>query len=179
MHNDSEILPSIADINDLKHGIFLLRKQLFSDDITESKNRLWIFKHKLNNNETFKDFGFLVSIRISDYDKIVEEYDSNVGNKLLKQVSNYIIYYMKDKHLKYEIVRYMDDNFLIFMHDLNEDEVKEHVIDMQNGMSNYKFKHRSRMFQLICSSAVMQYIENESFTSLLDQLDENLFQNKT
>jgi len=179
MHSEKETLASMTEVNNMKQNILFLHKQLFSDDISKTKNRLWVFKHKLNNNETFNDFGFLVSIKISDYDKIVGEYDSNVGNKLLKQVSDYMIHYMKDEHLKYEIVRYMEDNFLIFMHNLNEEEVENHLINMQNGMSNYKFKHRSRMFQLICHSAVMQYIENESFTSVLDQLDEKLFQNKT
>jgi len=179
MHNDKETLVSITEINDLKHDIRLLREQLFSDDISKTKNRLWVFKQKLNNNETFNDFGFLVSIKISDYDKIVGEYDSNVGNKLLKQVSDYMMHYMKNNQLKYEMVRYKEDNFLIFLDNMNEEKVKEHVRDMQNGMSNYKFKHRSRVFQLICYAAVMQYIENESFTSVLDQLDDKLFQNKT
>lgn len=180
MHNENEIMDKECrmDLNELKRDMHLLRKQLYSDDITESKNRLWLLKEKLNNNETFNDFGFLVSIKISDYDKIVREYDSNVGNRLLKQVSDYMIRYMKDNHLNYEIVRYMEDNFLIFMYDLNEDEVEEYIINMQNGMSNYKFKHRSRMFQLRCHSAVMQYIEHESFSSVLDQLDEKLFENK-
>jgi GGDEF domain-containing protein len=180
MHNEHEIMDKECqmNLNELKMNMNLLREQLFADDITESKNRLWVLKEKLNNNETFNDSGFLVSIKISDYDKIVKEYNSNVGNKLLKQVSDYMLHYMKDNHLKYDIVRYMEDNFLIFMHNLNEEEVEKHVIDMQNGMSNYKFKHRSRMFQLICYSAVMQYIENESFSSVLDQLDEKIFQNK-
>lgn len=180
MHNENEIMDKECrmDLNELKRDMHLLRKQLYSDDITESKNRLWLLKEKLNNNETFNDFGFLVSIKISDYDKIVREYDSNVGNRLLKQVSDYMIRYMKDNHLNYEIVRYMEDNFLIFMYDLNEDEVEEYIINMQNGMSNYKFKHRSRMFQLRCHSSVMQYIEHESFSSVLDQLDEKLFENK-
>ncbi len=180
MHNEKEIMDKECriDLNELKTDMNLLRKQLFSDDITETKNRLWVFKEKLNNNETFNDFGFLVSIKISDYDSILKEYDSNVGNKLLKQVSNYMMHYMKDNHLKYEIARYMEDNFLIFMHDLNEDEAEEQIINMQNGMSNYKFKHRSRMFQLIGNAAVMQYIKNESFSSVLDQLDDKLFQIK-
>lgn len=73
-----------------------MRKQLFPDDLTECKNRLWLLKEKLNNNETFNDFGFLVSIKISDYEKIVKEYDSNLKNRLLKQVSHYMIRYMKD-----------------------------------------------------------------------------------
>lgn len=179
MHNENEIMDKKCqmDLNELKINMNLLRKQLFADDITQSKNRLWLLKEKLNNNETFKDFGFLVSIKISDYDKIVREYDSNVGSRLLKQVSDYMIRYMKDNHLNYEIVRYMEDNFLIFMYDLNEDEIEEYIVNMQNGMSNYKFKHRSKMFSLSFYSAVMQYIENESFSSVLDQLDEKLFGN--
>lgn len=168
----------LKELNALKSDMNTLRTQLFADDISETKNRLWIFKDKLNNNETFNDCGFLVSIKISEYKKILKEYDSNIGNKLLKQVSDYMIRYMKDKHCDYEIVRYMEDNFLIFMHNLNEKDVEEHIANMQNGMSNYNFKHRSKMFRLTFGSAVMQYIENESFSSVLDQLDEKLFENK-
>ena len=176
MHNEMIDKECRLDVNELKNSMYLLRKQLFSDDITECKNRLWILKEKLNNNETFNDFGYLVSIRISDYKKIVEEYDSNIGNRLLKQVSDYMIRFMKDNYLNFEIVRYKEDNFLIFMYDLNEDEVEEQIINMQNGMSNYKFKHRSRMFQLTCHAAVMQYVERESFASVLDTLDQKLFE---
>ncbi len=180
MHNENGMIDSEyqMELNALKSDIDLLRKHIFIDDISMAKNPLWIFKQKLNNNETFSDFGFLVSIKISDYAKIVKEYDSNVGNRLLKQVSDYMIRYMKDNNLNYEIVRYKKDNFLIFIYGLNEDEVEEHIVNMQNGMSNYKFKHRSRLFQLSFNSAVMQYIENESFSSVLDQLDEKLFENK-
>jgi len=178
MHNEDIMnKESTMDLNELRNSMHLLRKQLFSDDITECKNRLWLLKEKLNNNETFNDFGYMVSIRISDYDKIVEEYDANVGNRLLKQVSDYIIRFMKGNHLNFEIVRYVEDNFLILMYDLSEDEVAEHIVNMENGMSNYKFKHRSRMFQLTCQSAVMQYIEHESFSSVLDELDQKLFEN--
>ncbi|HEY9129247.1 MAG TPA: diguanylate cyclase [Sulfurovum sp.] len=165
------------DLNELKNSMHLLRKQLFSDDITECKNRLWLLKEKLKNNETFNDFGFLVSIRVSDYDKIVQEYESNVGNRLLKQVSDYMIRYMKDNCIRNDIVRYSEDNFLIFIYDLNEDEIEEQMVNIQNGISNYKFKHRSRMFQLTCHFAVMQYIENEPFSSVLDALDQKLFEN--
>ena len=121
----------------------------------------------------------MVSIKLSDYEAIVKEYDLNVGNRLLKQVSDYMLGYMKEYNLKHEIVRYEDENFLIFLHDLNEEEVEEHMVNMQKSMSNYKFKYRSRMFMLTFYFAVMQYIENESFSSVLDQLDEKLFQNKT
>ncbi len=179
MHNDNDKFVNNAELNEIRSDLILLRKQLFLDDITKTKNRLWISKEKLSDNETFNDFGFVVSIKIADYEAIVKEYDPNVGNRLLKQVSDYMIGYMKEHHLKHDIVRYKDENFLIFLSGLNEEEVKDNMINMQKSMSNYKFKYRSRMFMLTFHFAVMQYIENESFASILDQLDEKLFQNKT
>lgn len=175
MHNENNTPTHNTELNDVKSDLQLLRRQLFSDDISKTKNRLWVYKEKLSDHETFNDFGFVVSINISDYEVIVKEYDANVGNRLLKQVSDYMIGYMKEHHLEHEIVRYKDDNFLIFMHGLNEEEVEEHVVNMQKSMSNYKFKYRNRMFMLSFNFAVMQYIENESFASVLDQLDEKLF----
>ena len=176
MHNDTDKFIDISELNTVKSDMLLLRELLFSDDITETKNRLWIFKHKLNHHETFNDFGFLVSIRISEYSAILKEYDANVGNKLLKLVSDFMTDYMKEHQLDYEIVRYTEDNFLIFMQGLNEDEVEEQIANMQKEMSNYTFKQRNKVFQLTFYSAVMQYIKNESFSSVLDQLDEKLFQ---
>ena len=176
MHNDKFV--SLTEFNAVKSDMTLLRRQLFSDDISKSKNRLWVFKEKLTDHETFNDFGFLVSIKISEYEAIVREYDSNVGNKLLRLVSDYMMGYMKDNHLKFEIVRYREENFLIFLHELNEEEVEEHIINMQKSMSNYRFKHRHKVFNLTFYFAVMQYINNESFSSVLDQLDEKIFQIK-
>ena len=167
----------MKELNILRFAMDTLRRQLFSDDISKSKNRLWIFKEMLNNNETFNDRGFLISIKISDYKKIVHEYDTNISNRLLKQVSDYMIAYLDQKHCQYEIVRYSEDNFLIFMHELNENEVGEHLSNMQNEMSNYSFKQGSRVFSLNFNTAVMQYIENEPFASVLDQLDNKLFEN--
>ncbi len=167
----------VRELNLLRSAMDTLRTQLFSDDISKSKNRLWIFKDKLNNNETFNDRGFLISIKILDFDRIVSEYNANIGNRLLKQVSDYMIGYLDQKHCHYEIVRYSEDNFLIFMHELNENEVEEHIRNMQNEMSNHSFKQRSRVFNLTFTAAVMEYIENESFASVLDQLDNKLFEN--
>ena len=178
MHSENNEFKTISEMPDLTLEMKLLRQNLFSDDISKTKNRLWVFKDKLSDHDTFNDFGYLVSIKISDYDAILKEYDSNVANKLLKLVSNYIMEYMKENHLNFEIVRYSEDNFLIFIHELNEKEVEEHIVNIQKSMSNYRFKHRHKVFNLTFYFAVMQYIKNESFSSVLDQLDENLFLNK-
>lgn len=176
MHSDQDKLVSVEELNKLRSEMLLLCDQIYSDDITQCKNRLWLFKNKLKNNETFNDFGFLVSLHIAEYTSIIKEYDTNVGNKLLKLVSDYMIHYLKEHHVNFEIVRYMDENFLLFIYDLNEEEVEQTILNMQRSMENYKFKHRKKMFSLTFTSAVMQYIENESFSSILDELDQKLFE---
>ena len=93
MHSEKNELETITKMPDLQSKMKLLKQNLFSDDITKSKNRLWIYKNKLSDHDTFNDFGFLVSIKISDYRRILNEYDSNVGNKLLKLVSDYMMEY--------------------------------------------------------------------------------------
>ena len=177
MPNTQDKVVTVAEFDKLKSEMLLLCKQLYADDITQSKNRLWLLKNKLKNNETFSDFGFLVSIKILEYESIVKEYDENVGNRLLKLVSDYMIHYIKEHNIKYEMVRYSRDNFLIFIYELNEEEVGLIVLNMKKSMENYKFKHRSKMFSLAFNSAMMQYVENESFSSVLNQLDDTLFEN--
>lgn len=178
MLNQDNDIDVVKEIPAIKSEIKLIQKNLFSDDISKTKNRLWIFKDKLSENDTFSDFGFLVSIKISEYTTIFKEYGSNVANKLLTLVSDYMILYMDENQLSFDIVRYSDDNFLIFIKDLDEEEIEAHMANMQKGMSNYKFKQRHKIFNLTCYYSVMQYIKNESFSYVLDRLDEKLFFNK-
>jgi len=162
----------------VKSEIGLLRHQLFSDDITEAKNRLWLYKQKLNERQGFRDFGYVASVRVTEYRPIVSEYDVNVGNKLLKMVSDYIIGYLRENHIVFEIARYSKEHFLVFLHGMDEREAEELMGNMQRGMANYTFKQRSRIFRLSMEAVTVQYIENEPFASVLDQLEEKRFLSK-
>jgi len=160
----------------VRSEIGLLRHQLFSDDITEAKNRLWVYKQKLNERQGFNDFGYLVSIRVANYETIVEEYDANVGSRLLKMVSDYMIGYLKENHIAFEIARFSKEQFLVFLHDMGETDVEELVANMQKGMGHYSFKHRNRIFRLSMDAVAVQYIKNEPFASVMEQLEEKRFQ---
>lgn len=156
--------------------IALLREQLFSDDVTAANNRLWVYKQKLNDRQGFSDDGWLVSLRIADYATIVNEYDANVGNRVLKMVSDYIVAFMKEHQVAYEFARFYKGEFLIFLHGMDEAEVEQQLLGMQKGMESCTFKYRSRIFGLSCDMAASRYLKNESFASVLDQLEEKRFE---
>ncbi|MEJ2469456.1 MAG: hypothetical protein P8Y51_10450 [Campylobacterales bacterium] len=124
--------------------IDLLRSQLFSDDITRARNRLWLYKQKLNERQGFVDEGYLVSLRIPDYETIVSEYDSIIGNRVLTLACNYVIDYMTMHHIPVEVVRYTDGHFLLFLHGMEENEVEE-LLGRSNTAAESSGSHSMRL----------------------------------
>ncbi|UFS63566.1 hypothetical protein LOH54_05395 [Sulfurimonas sp. HSL-3221] len=158
--------------------IDLLRTHLFSDDVTPAKNRLWLYKQKLNARQGFNDEGYLVSLRIQDYTTIVDEYDTVIGNRVLMLVCSYVIEFLKMQRVNFEIARYAEGDFLLFMHHIDESEVDALLVNMQNGAANHTFKHRSRIFGLTFDAVAIRYLENEPFATVMEQLEEKRFEKK-
>ena len=163
-------------IDGLVSDVHSLRSQLFSDDLTRAKNRLWLFKQKLQEDGTFSDSGVIVISKFTDHASMVKEYGSNISDTLIKQISEYMIRYMEEHHIVHEIVRYTDDSFLIFISTTEDERTEEAMLNLHQGMEGRTFKHKNRIFKLKFLFAVMQYVRNEPFSLVLDRLDERLFE---
>lgn len=164
-----------AGAAEIEREIDTLRRQLFSDDITAARNRLWLFENKLARGYACRDSGIIVSTVIPRYDIIVKEYGENVGHRLLKLSSDYMMASLREHFFTFDIVRYHNDNFLFYLYETGMDAVLEQFANMQTSMATQNFKHRFKMFRLSFDYGALEYIENEPFASVLDQLDEKLF----
>ena len=166
--------PCSEALDDIRSDLALLREQLFADDVTMARNRVWLYHYKLEEDKTFKDSGVLASIRITEYKSIHEEYGLHTWHTLLCKFYEEIVMIIREKHIACEIVRYSEDSFLIFLTDMDEEKADRHLMDVQKRVGSHTFKHRRKMFRLPFISATMKYIPRESFNSVLDQLDEKL-----
>lgn len=155
-----------------------LWQYLFSDDITGAKNRMWLYKHKLDDRQAFRDTGFIADIRVAGYGDIVEEYGSDVGRRLLWMVADFIIGYMREHHVRFEAARYSNERFLLFVQDTEQGEAEELIGNLQRSMADASFKHGSRLFRLHLEAVTLRYIENEPFASVLEQLEDKRFRSK-
>ncbi|KYJ85745.1 diguanylate cyclase [Sulfurovum riftiae] len=169
---------STSRMNGLISDVRSLQRYLFSDDLTKARNRLWLFKHKLHEDGTFSDSGFIVSSRVIGHIAVVKEYGPDVGDVLLRQIYDHMAGYMKEHHLEHEIVRYRDDSFLLFIagKERSQVQVDEEMLNLHKGMEGYTFRHRNRVFNFTFLFAVMQYLKHEPFSLVIDQLDEKLFE---
>lgn len=153
----------------------LLRAQLFSDDVTAAKNRLWLYKEKLDARQCFKEEGILAGIRITAFEAIASEYDAVVGDRLQNMVCDYVTGYFNLHHVSHEIARLSPGYFLLFTTGTDAPELGEHLANMQNGVGSYTFKHRNRLFGLAFDAVETGYSKREPFASVMDRLEEKRF----
>ena len=166
--------PCSEALDDIRSDLAILREQLFTDDVTMVRNRVWLYHHKLREDKTFRDSGVLASIRITEYRSIQEEYSLYTWHTLLCKFYEEIVGIIREKHITCEIVRYSEERFLFFLTDMDEEKADRHLMELQKRVVSKTFQHRRKMFRLPFMSATMKYIPRESFNSVLDQLDEKL-----
>ena len=166
--------PCREELDDIRSDLALLREQLFSDDVTLAKNRVWLYHYKLEEEKTFRDSGVLASIRITEYKSIQEEYGLHTWHTLLCKFYEEVSIILREKHITFEIVRYSEESFLLFLADMDKEKADSYLMELQKRVGSHTFRHRRKMFRLPFVSASMKYIPRESFNSVLDQLDEKL-----
>ena len=119
----------IDSLNDIYKKMLNLEKEvknlndkLFVDDITNTFNKKWIYKKFLNENALFQQNGICVLVDVIDYNYIQKEYGELLANNLLIFATKFIKQKLKDEDFKYEMVRYNDNKFLIFIENISEQE---------------------------------------------------------
>ena len=128
---------SLKDINKkillLEKEITNLNNQLFLDDITNTYNKKWIYYKLLDDDYEFKEDGVCVLMESLDYYYIQKEYGALIGHNLLIFTSNFITQKLKDEKFNFNIVRYNENKFLIFLLD-----TKGHEKHISNFFSNFE-----------------------------------------
>ena len=145
----------IDSLNDIYKKMLNLEKEvknlndkLFVDDITNTFNKKWIYKKFLNENALFQQSGICVLVDVIDYNYIQKEYGELLANNLLIFATKFIKQKLKDEDFKYEMVRYNDNKFLIFIENISEQErnVINFVLNLEQLLSNTTLKSNSGLF---------------------------------
>lgn len=164
----------LQSVEELKAELSQLRKQFFADTLTTAYNTSWLYQHKLNENRLFKDNGSIVEIKLDAYDSISETHGDNTAEKLITLLCDFMKEDLQKNHLNYDIVRFREEKFLLFIYELNEDDLSAYLEGLDHKILDHTFKFRNKIFSLSIIHSFMQYIKNEPFPALLDQLEEEM-----
>ena len=99
----------------LEKELNVLNTKLFVDELTNTKNRKWIYKEFLDTNSNFKTDGTIILIDLKDFDYIKNEYGELISNNYLIFITNFIAIKLKEEKIVFEIARFLEDKFFIFV----------------------------------------------------------------
>jgi GGDEF domain-containing protein len=132
----------------LEKEIKNLNNKLFLDDITNSFNKKWIYNKLLNTNALFQQDGICLLVDVIDYTYIQNEYGELLANNLLIFASKFISQKLESENLDFNIVRYSENKFLIFLTDVekHKKEVVDTILNLEQLLLNTTLKSNSGLF---------------------------------
>lgn len=133
---------------DLENEIKNLNGKLFLDDITNTYNKKWLYNKFLDSNASFQQNGLCVLVDVVDYIYIQKEYGELLSNNLLIFATKFIKQRLKDEDFDFEIVRYNENKFLIFMKSDKENKknIISSILNLEQLLSNTTLKSNSGLF---------------------------------
>lgn len=158
----------------LENEIKSLTDKLFIDDITNTYNRKWIYSKFLDADTKFKDNGICVLLNVLDYCYLQKEYGELLANNLLIFTINFISQKLKDENYDFQISKYLDNKFFIFISNENKQDVLNKILNIEQLLSNTTLKsHSGLLIKARYAFKVNTFEKNTEseiiFKELLDQ----------
>lgn len=173
LEKNVEMLSDIyKQMNDLEKEVASLNNKLFIDTLTNTYNRKWIYNKYLDKNADFKNDGIVVLIDISDHEYIEKEYGSLIANNLLIFTTNFIKKNLKEEKINFEIARFLDNQFLLFIDNCDEKDIKNLLLNIKQLLLNTTLKSNSG---LIVKGNFDYYTHNFMTKQSSREIFENLY----
>lgn len=145
----------IESLSDVYKKMILLEKEiknlnakLFLDDITNTFNKKWIYNKFLDKSALFRENGLCLLVNVIDYTYIQNEYGELLANNLLIFASKFIKQKLESEEFNFNIVRYNENKFLIFIPNIEEykKDVLNTILNLEQLLSNTTLKSNSGLF---------------------------------
>lgn len=178
LNKDTEYLNDVyKKMITLENEIKSLTNKLFIDEQTNTYNRKWIYNKLLDENANFKEDGICVLLDIVDYYYIQKEYGMLLANNLLVFITNFISLKLKDENYDFQIAKYFENKFLIFISNENKQDILNKILNLEQLLLHTTLKSHSGLLIKAKYHFTLSHFKkgNESkiiFDSLLNQKKE-------
>lgn len=158
----------------LEDEIKSLNNQIFIDDVVNTYNRKWIYTKFLDENSNFKEDGICILLDVVDYFYIQKEYKEVLSKNLLLFVIDFVLKKLKEEDYEFEIARYLENKFFIFVNNKKEKDVINNMLNLEQLLSNTTLKSNSGLilkskYSFTTKAFQKGKLSNIVFESLLNQ----------
>lgn len=166
------------ELSKMQEEINFLKKELFSDSLTQAHNRKW-FSDIFLLDDKFKQNGTLIFIDIDKFKNI----NDNFGHLLGDQVLKYLVMFLK-KELNYpgvNIIRYAGDEFMIVFPEISSSKfnIQDLMIITQSKLARQKLKSgKVSKLKFSFSYGLVEFKINDDLVDIIEKADEKMYKNK-
>lgn len=169
-HKDEKKLSTInSSLEVMKEELDTLRNLVYHDELTKSFNRKWIYHQAIEEDGTFGYTGILLFIDINNFNDIVDKLGNLIANNLIIYVTKFLSQKLKKADVSYEIARYTNDQFILFIKSENISNVNTVIEKIRKEFSNSTLKSKSGLtFKTNFTYGAVKFIEDDSFQKILE-----------
>ena len=172
--DESALNEIIKETEALRREVEKLKEAVYKDELTHAYNRKWLHDSCLEKDSN--NFRFNGSLAIIDlnYFKIVNDtYGHIIGDKVLIFIANQL------KKLKYDVVRYGGDEFIIiFPQKISLRQAKIALNSLREEVLSKKLKANESSFHVSFSFGVVEFQSSDTLSGVVAMADENMYDDK-
>lgn len=156
----------------LDQYIQTLENEIYTDQLTETYNRKWIFD-KFLHEERFRFNGVMIFIDLNKFKVINDNYGHVVGDRVLKTISLIL------KSIKNSVcMRYAGDEFIVSFKDLEEKAANKIIHELRTKLDKKVINIENHTFKVDFSYGIAEFKKDELFSEALEIADKKMYEDK-
>jgi GGDEF domain-containing protein len=163
-------------------GLLQLRRELerfgeeiYREELTDCRNRRWLYRRKLDDAQCFRERGVLAGLRIRGYATLRDEHGEVAAERVARLFAERIREFLLSGGMEGEMVRYLDHECLLFLGEEWEGEAERLMEELAARITAEPFRFRSRRLGVGIDTASTLHAKGEPFYLAMDRIEEIFF----
>jgi diguanylate cyclase (GGDEF)-like protein len=172
--DDDTLNEVLQETQSLKDEIEKLKELIYSDVLTNTFNRKWLYDNFTNSEAMLtKDKGILALIDLNDFKIVNDTYGHIIGDKVLVFFANEFL------ALGHPVIRYGGDEFIIvFPQDTENYSALQTLNSLREKLLTKKLKANNKLFSASFSFGIKEFEIDDDFSEIIEEADKKMYEDK-
>ncbi len=159
-----------STLGHMKKEIDSLKGLIYTDSLTRTFNKRWIYNKAIQENGDFKSAGLLLLIDLIDYHYLANKYGNLLADNVILYISKFLVSKFKTENITFEIARYSNNQFILFVKEETRESLVSFIKNIRLLLGNTTLKSNSGlMFKTSFHFGAVQYDATENFQNVLEK----------
>ena len=176
INKDLNLISELSEaIDNIYVDVKNLSDEMFKDEISKQYNKKWLYYKYLNKDTSFQNNVSFVLIKAIKYCFINKKYGELISNNSIIYILSIIEKKLKSENIEYKIIRYSEDNFLIFLEESDLKSINSLFNNIKILLSDTILKNKTGIaINPLIDYVVNRYSKNYIFHNAFEDLSNKI-----